>query len=190
MALLLTVLDSRLSLDLVIWAFPVAFLIHDLEELVTTERFSRENRERFPKLLRGLATISTAQFLIAMMVLLVLTVVAAYLATRPLRDMTVLTLTLSIFLVHVIGHIAFPVFFRRYTPGLITALVIVLPYSLYALYRLFSAHLITGESLTLTLLLGALLVAPLIWLALFIGKWLTRRLSVIKRSSPGEIVEK
>jgi len=52
MSLLFNVLDSRLSLDLVIWAFPVAFLIHDLEEIFTTERFSRENRERFPKYLR------------------------------------------------------------------------------------------------------------------------------------------
>jgi hypothetical protein len=175
MSLLLTGLDSRLSLDLVIWMFPVAFLIHDLEEILTTERFSRENRERFPKFLRGIATISTTQFIVAVVVLLVLTVVAAYLATSSPRELLVLTLTLGMFLVHVVGHIAFPIFFRRYTPGLITAIVIVFPYSLYAFYRLFSTHLIKSESFNLSLLLGALLVAPLIWLALFVGKWLTER---------------
>jgi len=89
--------------------------------------------------------------------------------------MGVFTLTLGIFLVHVVGHIAFPVFFRRYTPGLVTAIVIVLPYSFYALYRLSSAHLMSSESFNLSLLVGALLVAPLIWLALLVGKLLTPR---------------
>jgi hypothetical protein len=175
MSTLLSGLESFLSLDLVIWMFPVAFLIHDLEELVTTERFSRENQGWVPKRLRGIVTPSTTQFLVGMIVLFVLSVGAAYLATRSPREIEILTLTLAMFLIHVVGHIGFPIVFRRYTPGLITALVIVLPYSLYAFFRLFSARLITPESFMFSLLFGALLVAPLIWLALLIGKWVTRR---------------
>lgn len=54
MSLLLTALDRQVSLDLVIWVFPLAFPIHDLEEIVTMERFRRENREHFPKFLRNI----------------------------------------------------------------------------------------------------------------------------------------
>jgi hypothetical protein len=45
MQLLFAGLDDRLSTGLVIWAFPLAFFVHDLEEIFTMERFVRENKE-------------------------------------------------------------------------------------------------------------------------------------------------
>jgi len=171
---LLAVLDGQLSLNLVIWAFPVAFLLHDLEEIFTMERFSRENRERFPKFLRNIAAITTRQFTLAVGVLLVLTLLASYLATRPQRQMDLFTIGLAIFLVHILGHVAQTVFFRGYTPGLITALLVVLPYSLYGFHRLFTANLIGGDSFTTYILVGALLFVPLILAASQLGKLLAR----------------
>ena len=174
MSPLLAALDDQLSLNLVIWAFPLAFLIHDFEEIVTTERFSRENRERFPKFLRNIATITTRQLTLAVGVLLVLTLLASYLATRPQRQMDLFTLVLAIFLVHILGHVAQTVFFRGYTPGLITALLVVLPYSLYGFHRLFTANLIGGDNFTTSMLVGALLFVPVILAATQLGKLLAR----------------
>src|SRR5436189_4441274 len=94
------------------------------------ERFSRENRERFPKFLRNIAAITTTQFTLAVGVLLVLALLASYLATTPQRQVDLLTITLAIFLVHILGHVAQSVFFHCYPAGLITALIVVLPYSL------------------------------------------------------------
>lgn len=174
MSSLLAALDGQLSLNLVIWAFPLAFLIHDCEEIVTMERFVRENSERFPKFLRNIAAITTRQFTLAVVVLLVLTLLAAYLATRPQRQMDLFTLVLAIFLVHILGHVAQTVFFRGYTPGLITALLVVLPYSLYGFHRLFTANLIGGDSFTTSMLVGALLFVPVILAASQLGKLLAR----------------
>jgi hypothetical protein len=174
MQLLLSALDSQLSLNLVIWAFLVAFLIHDIEEIFTMERFTRENQERFPRLLRNLLAISTVQFTVAVVVLFVIGLLAAYLATQPQREMDVFIIVLAIFLVHVVGHIAFPIFFHRYTPGLVTAVVIVLPYSLYTFYRLFSANLVNSNSFSISTLVGFLLLVPLLLGVRQLGKLLVR----------------
>jgi len=88
MPLLLTTLDSQISTNLVIWAFPLAFLIHDLEEIFTMESFARENQEGFPGPFKSLASITTKQFTKGVAVLFVLTTLAAFLATRPQREMT------------------------------------------------------------------------------------------------------
>jgi hypothetical protein len=171
---LLAALDGQLSLNLVIWAFPLAFLVHDFEELVTMERFRHENLERFPKFLRNIATITTRQFTLAVGILLVLTLFASYLATRPQRMVDLFTITLATFLVHILGHVAQTIYFRRYTPGLITSVLVVLPYSLYGFHRLFTANLIVGDSFTTSILVGALLFVPLILAASQLGKLLAR----------------
>ena len=175
MSLLLTALDRQLSLDLVIWVFPLAFLLHDLEEIVTMERFRREHQERFPKFLRNIAAITTRQFTLAVGVLLALTLLASYLATRSPRQMDLFTTGLAIFLVHVFGHIGQSLFFRTYTPGVITAVLVVLPYSLYGFHRLFTAHLIDDNNFTTSVLVGTLLFVPLVLAASQLGKLLTRR---------------
>jgi hypothetical protein len=111
----------------VIWVFPLALLIHDLEEIVTMERFRREYRERLPNFLRNIATINTRQFTLAVVVLLALALFAAFLATRPQRQMDLFTLSLAIFLVHVLGHVGQTLFIRSYNPGVVTAVLVVLP---------------------------------------------------------------
>ena len=173
MTSLLTALDHQLNLNLVIWIFPLAFLIHDLEEIFTMERFTRENRERFPKFLRNIAAINTTQFTIAVGVLFAITLLASYLATGQQRQVDIFITALALFLVHVFWHIATPIIFRKYTPGLITALLIVMPYSLYAFHRLFGANWIGSDSLSTAILIGVLLFGPLILAVRQIGKLVT-----------------
>lgn len=145
-----------------IWAFPLAFVVHDLEEILTMERFVQKNRERFPKPLRGFAAITTLQFTIGVTILFALILLALFLATRPQRDMTLFTICLAIFLLHVITHVALSFFFRSYTPGLVTAVLVVLPYSLYAFHRLFTDGLLSTDDVTTSLLVGAVLAVPII----------------------------
>jgi Protein of unknown function with HXXEE motif len=89
--------------------------------------------------------------------------------------MTLFNICVSIFLVHVFTHIAQPIMFRKYTPGLITSVLVVLPYSLYAFHRLFKDGLMGGDDFTSSLLIGALLVVPIILGVRQIGKMFTRR---------------
>lgn len=98
----------------------------------------------------------------------------ALLATRFPRQMDLFTTALAIFFVHVFGHVALPLFMRAYTLGVITAVLVVLPYSLYGFHRLFAARLIDNTNFTTTLLIGALLFVPLILAANLLGKLLIR----------------
>src|ERR1051326_842168 len=77
---LLGALDRQINLVVVLWAFPLAFLIHDLEEIFTMERFVREHREQFPKWMRVFAAMNTRQMVISVTVLLALILVASFLA--------------------------------------------------------------------------------------------------------------
>ena len=139
------------------------------------ERFVRENRERFPKPLRGIAAITTRQFTLGVVVLFALTILASILATKPQRDMTLFNICLSIFLLHVFTHVAQPIIFRKYTPGLITTVFVVLPYSLYAFHRLFKDGLMSEDALTTSMLVGVSLVGPIILGVRQIGKMLAHR---------------
>src|ERR1051326_4325814 len=169
MDMLLATLDRQVSLTLVIWAFPLAFLIHDLEENFTMEHFTRTYRERFPKWMRGLDAITTRQFVISVAVFLAIILVASLLAAT-LQSTGLFTVLLAVFFLHFFTHLVQPILFRAYTPGLITAVVIVLPYSLYALHRLFQAHALGQDDFGFTLLLAAVLIVPAILGARQLGK--------------------
>ena len=45
---MLEYLDRKIGLGTLFWASPAVFLVHDLEEILTMERFWRENRDRLP----------------------------------------------------------------------------------------------------------------------------------------------
>ena len=60
--------DVRLSLATIIWSFPLAFLLHDLGEVATMERWARANRpllQRLPRRLATLVDVTTAQVAVA-----------------------------------------------------------------------------------------------------------------------------
>ncbi len=60
-------LDRLISSRTVILAFPVVFLTHDGEEVLTTEGFLREHRMTFPlpAALKNQLEVTTAQFAVA-----------------------------------------------------------------------------------------------------------------------------
>ena len=88
--------------------------------------------------------------------------------------MDLFTTGLAIFFVYVFGHVGQSLFFRAYTPGVITAVLVVLPYSLYGFHRLFAANLIDSNGFTTLVLVGALLFVPLVLAASQVGKLLAR----------------
>jgi hypothetical protein len=82
-------LDRRVSMDALTWAFPVAFFIHDGgEESPAMELFVRANSQLLAKLpapLRRLLDLTTSQTAATMICELGLTAPAADLATPPAR---------------------------------------------------------------------------------------------------------
>lgn len=173
---LLRMLDNHIGTNAVIWSFPLLFLAHDAEEIATMEDFISENLERFPQPLRALVDTTTPQISVAAGVEFALASLASLLAIRSLRTgrdgIPFFTTCVSAFFLHAFAHIAQPLILRRYTPGVTTAILVILPYSLYTFHRLFEEGLISHEDFRKALLAGAMGVVPLIVGSRQVGKLL------------------
>ena len=166
------------------WLLPAAFLVHDTEELFTVPSWVVAHRSQLADFARraGLSEdavdrlpASLSAFAGAVAILLVLFLGVTWGATRtrgrgPLQF--VFALLLGGFFVHGFTHLGQALFFGGYTPGSVTAAVVVIPASLYLYVRLFRAHLLTRKTAIVAALLGIACFLPATVLALAVGSWL------------------
>jgi hypothetical protein len=151
---------------------PLVFTIHDGEELFTTAAWLGAHRTelqalsessllarailaRLPTSLAEVAAAIAAVFV----VLLVVTLAAGRSRQRGFWLYAYATL-LGLLFLHVFTHTAQAVYFRGYVPGLVGALVAVLPGTLYIYKRLLGSRLLTWKAAILTALLGIALFIP------------------------------
>jgi len=173
MAYLITPCEERISTKAIIWAFPAAFLLLTVEQIATIKGF-------LPVLFAGITNPAadlfmptTAEFAASAGFLLVLALPICYAAARWLRHgiaVQVYLFGVALLLVNVVTHILLAIFMRRYVPGEVTLVLIVLPYALYAFYRFFEEHLVEKRVILIILVLSALMHLPLAMLALAVGK--------------------
>ncbi|GAX88528.1 hypothetical protein EFBL_0137 [Effusibacillus lacus] len=169
-------MDAWLDLKTVVWLFPVVFMFHDLEEIITVEGWGRRNRHKLNRLLSArLATnfekilnMTTAQFAVAVTVILVFVSSSTFLAANEGSYLFFVTCITVAFL-HVFTHAGQSLLLGAYTPGVVTAVTIVLPYSAYVYHRLFDSGLIGWQTVGLCVLLS-LLAVPVVITALAAGR--------------------
>lgn len=80
----------------------------------------------------------------------------------------------AVLLLHVFMHIGQALFVRMLVPGVTTAVLITLPYTLYLFYRLLSEHLIQWSDLITSLPFGLLLL-PIVGFGHYLGGKLVSR---------------
>jgi hypothetical protein len=152
-------------LHLLIWAGPAAFLLHDAEEILTLIPWLSTHRDQLPFLLRPLSSISRPQLIIAVLVLFAGYCLASFLAVRALKAARrpVLFLLFSGALVaNGITHVLQAMYFRGYTPGVVTALLISIPYGMILARALIHLQLTTIGRFFGLVLIGLALQVPLI----------------------------
>jgi hypothetical protein len=182
--LVIAYLDQVLDLRSVIWLFPVVFMLHDLEEIIVGESWLTRHKERVKRALPArLAawfeesfSMKTAQFAVAVTCIFLVLTVATILAAVTLPEGTWLPfflVCLHVMFLNVFTHTGQSLAFRGYTPGVATALVIVLPYTIYAYYRLLAAGLISWP-----LIYSTLPYVPLVFPVLLGAHRLGRKLRV------------
>lgn len=124
----------------VVLTFPVAFALHDLEELLTAEAWGRgapeRARSRLPWLPARAAdslAVTTPQMTIAVGVVAVGVAVTTALAWRRLDDdLGPLPAALTAYTAHGASHLLQSAVLREYTPGVATVPVVIAPYSIWA----------------------------------------------------------
>lgn len=139
-----------MSLRKMIWLGPVVFLIHDLEEVFWTRPWIEKNRFLFEDtpLERVIEAMGyqPAKFGLVVALITMLYGIIGYFATRRIQaglGMNLYVSTVLILFGNVLTHAGQTVLLGRYTPGVITAILVVLPYTVIAFRTLRAHRLIT-----------------------------------------------
>jgi predicted cobalt transporter CbtA len=168
----------------VLWLLPLVFIIHDGEELLTMpgwvvrhqrelDQLARMN-ETAAEMVRSLPT-TTSQVAIAIgfiLLLFVVVTIGASISGKRGFWLYAYAGLLGVLFLHVFTHIAQAILVGGYAPGVIGAIVAIIPGALYLYKRLFEAKLLTVKSAIVTALIGFALFVPGAMLAHQIGRML------------------
>lgn len=164
---LMSFLDS-IPFDRLLWFVPIFFAFHNMEEAPFMERWS----QRLP--LKIHPTVSTRQFVVAVTFLTLAGFLLTYLGVEYLSNQTgyliVLAIQTILFFNAFIPHIASTVRFRMYSPGVITAVLIILPFSFYLFRRALNEHILGWNQFWILLGIAPFAMVLFAFLSLQIGK--------------------
>ena len=157
-----------------VWLGPVAFLVHDAEEVLAFEPWVRAHRAALPAVVRPLLeSVSTRQFGAAVLALFAGYLVVSALAVPALRagrrPWPFLVVT-GVFVGNGLTHLLQAVALGGYTPGVVTAAAVNLPYGWAAGRALLADAAVSRRVLLVLVALGAVLQVPIAWLALQLGR--------------------
>ena len=177
---MLEVLHPFLDLKTLIWLFPIIFIFHDLEEIITIESSMAKNKDKYPKTnfvertlrMREKLGSTAAQLAIsATWILLIISFTAVMTAHFSSNGGSFLLFTaiLNLFVLQACMHMVQTIMFRGYTPGIITSLFLLIPYCLVTYY-----FLVQNGQLDWPLLFTSLPVSLIMILVFLVGNLLGR----------------
>jgi hypothetical protein len=175
-------MERWLDVQTLIWLFPIMFVFHDFEEIIMAEKWIKKNSDViYEKLPRTIAnrvinhfSMSTAQFSVAVLVIFLFVSSSTYMASQyihqgPLANIYFFVVVALIFFIHVFTHIGQAILFRSITPGVITSIVIVFPYSIILFHALLKNQMITWHTIFVCLPF-IFFILPIVLIAHWIGK--------------------
>lgn len=150
--------------------FPFVFLVHDLEEIMTIERFLGQHSDLIPY------KVTTMEFALAFFFLLIIVLGGCIQGVRDrtffrIDPVTFFSLLITgVFWANGISHVLQLFFFRSYVPGVITTILILIPYCMISIRFLMKERLMSKNKLAFFLLLGFILQTPFALAAILIAK--------------------
>jgi drug/metabolite transporter (DMT)-like permease len=163
-----------------LWLLPLGFVLHDGEELATMPEWTAANRDTLSGLFRRLLGMSNrghlqqldqggiALAMSAILFLFVAVTAAAHSSGRRIA-LQAYALVLGGFFLHGFGHAAQSIAFGGYTPGVVTAMIVVIPVSLLLYAWLLRSRMLGAGGIMVAAAVGAALVVPGIVLARSVG---------------------
>lgn len=176
----------------ILWLLFISWLVHDLEEILLFTRFDPQSDprlvrivERRPLVKRIVRNRSTNQsensLAISLMGLLILGATAIGYFKPDSAGMMIYGIFLGGYFLHALSHLAQTILLRKYTPGVVTALTVVLPASILIYDTVGKDELLSVEEILITAAIGLVVFVPLAVLlhraARTLGKLGPRRLS-------------
>jgi hypothetical protein len=168
MMLSLSAIPFRVLLLLV----PVFFMLHNMEEAPFMERWSK----RLP--LKIYPTVTTRQFMAAVTFLTIGGFLLTYASLEWLPPspgyLLILGMQAILFFNAFVPHLVTTIRFRLYSPGVVTAVLITIPFSIYLFQRAFAEQILTWKQFWLLLGIAPFAMVALAYVSLQIGKVLTK----------------
>ena len=159
---------NALPFDTLLWLVPFLFMLHNMEEAPLMEEWSRQ----LPLKIRLIE--SRRQVVIAVTLLTLISFLLTYLGlkvmTKHAGQMLIFSMQMTMGLNVFFPHLLLAVRFRRYNPGLVTALFLTLPFSIYLFQRALNENLLTPNELWILLGLSPLIMIVSIFISLKLGK--------------------
>ena len=165
--------ETNLRISTWIWLAPVAFLVHDAEELATLAPWLRAHANQLPSALQAhAASVTTSGAATSVAILFAIFILAAWDGVRRARRgerSWPFLLAAGALAGNALTHVGQALYFRGYTPGVVTALLVSAPYALLLARALVRAKVITrGQALAL-LAFGVVIQIPIVIAALAAG---------------------
>ncbi len=177
---MLEYLDRNIDLRTLFWSFPAVVLMHNSEEILTFERFWRENRDSLPipAAIKDRIEVTTPQIAATVLCIFAIVLPASYLAAKSPRvggaRLEFFNAMVGALFLDALQHASQTLMIRKYTPGVVTAGTVSLPYSVYVFYRLRGEELIDWYDLRRSVKIGGLAVIPIVLCAHAVGRLLAR----------------
>jgi hypothetical protein len=151
------------SRKLLLWLVPIFLTIHNLEEAIVMPAFlEKRNRAVRGALSDVLPPVNYRQFLTALLIITVIPYLVTLLWLKRGWATYLLIALQVVMLINVFAHVMMAIFLRGYAPGLLTALLINLPFSLYLLKRAVAEGWVTKRSVIWMFPLGLLIHGPVL----------------------------
>lgn len=153
------------TIQTLIWFFLVAFLLHDLEEIILVEPWIKKNKnkviskipERLHSRLDKLLNITSSKFTVAVLLEFIIFIPFTFIAAEQGKYFVFLSFN-TLFFLHVFTHLGQSLYLKMYTPGVVSAIFITLPYSIYLFYRMIAEQLVTWDQILLSIPLGIIII--------------------------------
>jgi hypothetical protein len=151
------------SRKVLLWLVPILLTIHNLEEAVVMPAFIEKRNASVPGSMREIIPpVTYKQFLIALVIITVLPYLVALFWLSRGWAIYLLVGFQVVMLINVFAHTLMAMFLRGYAPGLITALLINLPFSFYLLRRALKEKWMSKRAVLWMFPIGLLVHGPVL----------------------------
>jgi len=155
-----------------LWFVPFFFMLHNIEEAPFMEKWSGQ----LPLKIHPIIT--TKQFVIAVTFLtinvFILTFLGMEIWPQPIGYLIILGIQMILAFNAIVPHLILTIRFRLYSPGLVTALLITLPFSFYLFRRALTEELLTWSQFWILLGIAPFAMVAAALLSLKIGQMLAK----------------
>ena len=163
---------DEISFARLLWGIPILLAIHNFEEAPFMEKWSKE----LPLPIH--LALSTRQFVWAVTLLTVAGFAITYFGInttkQPIGVWAVLEIQMIMLVNAIAPHLVVSLRFQKYNPGVVTALFLNIPFSVYLFQRAMQVGLMSWGIFWVLLSIAPFATVTIILVSLQFGKWVSR----------------